>query len=75
MLPGMRPNSALRVRHSTDTRDPAVQSGERVLLRPSSLPEPRHPPPKVVRTNVRITLAVGVGHDDNDKSPKKGPSE
>ena len=43
------PQSAGCVQHSIDSRNSAIHGAYRILLRPSSLLEPRHPSIKVVR--------------------------
>ena len=43
------PESAVCVQHSIDSRNSAIRSAYRILLRPSSLLEPRHPSLKVVK--------------------------
>ena len=47
-----RTSSAVCVQHSIDSRNSAIHSAYRTLLRPSSLPEPRDPSLKVVKTEV-----------------------
>ena len=42
------PESAICVQSSVDSRNSAIHSAYRISLRPSSLPEPRHPSLKVV---------------------------
>ena len=51
ILPG-KPGSAVCVQLSIDSRNSAIHSAYRTLLRPSSLPEPRDPSLKVVKTEV-----------------------
>ena len=43
------PESARCVQSSVDSRNSAIHSAYRISLRPSSLPEPRHPSLKVVK--------------------------
>ena len=43
------PESAICVQSSVDSRNSAIHSAYRISLRPSSLPEPRHPSLKVVK--------------------------
>ena len=43
------PESAVCVQHSIDSRNSAIHSAYRILLRPSSLSEPRDPSLKVVK--------------------------
>ena len=43
-----RTGSAVCVQHSIDSRNSAIHEAYRILLRPSSLLEPRHPSLKVV---------------------------
>jgi hypothetical protein len=43
------PESAVCVQLSFDSRNSAIHNAYRILRRPSSLFEPRHPSPKVVR--------------------------
>ena len=45
-----RTSSAVCVQHSIDSRNSAIHSAYRTLLRPSSLPEPRDPSLKIVKT-------------------------
>ena len=47
-----RTSSAVCVQHSIDSRNSAIHSAYRTLLRPSSLPEPRDPSLKVVRIEI-----------------------
>ena len=46
--------SAVCVQHSIDSRNSAIRSAYRILLRPSSILEPRHPPLKVVIKMINI---------------------
>ena len=48
------PESAVCVQHSIDSRNSAIRSAYRILLRPSSILEPRHPPLKVVIKMINI---------------------
>ena len=50
-----KPQSAVCVQHSIDSRNSAIHSAYRTLLRPSSLPEPRDPSLKIVKTEVYTT--------------------
>ena len=50
-----RTDSAVCVQHSIDSRNSAIHSAYRTLLRPSSLPEPRDPSLKIVKTEVYTT--------------------
>ena len=50
------PESAVCVQLSFDSRNSAIHNAYRILRRPSSLFEPRHPSPKVVKTFTQRTL-------------------
>ena len=50
-----RTSSAVCVQHSIDSRNSAIHSAYRTLLRPSSLPEPRDPSLKVVKIRSHTT--------------------
>ena len=54
------PKSAVCVQHSIDSRNSAIRSAYRILLRPSSMLKPRHPPLKVVIQMYRISITVVV---------------
>ena len=50
------PKSAVCVQHSIDSRNSAIRSAYRILLRPSSMLKPRHPPLKVVIQKYEISI-------------------
>ena len=50
------PKSAVCVQHSIDSRNSAIRSAYRILLRPSSLLEPRHPSLKVVKETFSFSI-------------------
>ena len=52
--------SAVCVQHSLDSRNSAIHSAYRILLRPSSLPEPRDPSLKVVKEITYIQAYLGL---------------
>ena len=69
ILPGV-PGSAVCVQRSLDSRNSAIHGAYRILLRPSSLLEPRHPSLKIVKgfkilkfKNMLDYLYFGLSHD------------
>ena len=54
------PESAVCVQRSLDSRNSTIHGAYRILLRPSSLPEPRHPSLTVVIQRFRIEIALTI---------------
>ena len=64
------PKSAVCVQHSIDSRNSAIRSAYRILLRPSSMLKPRHPPLKVVIQKYKISITVVVEKKVKRLTPK-----